>query len=307
MRAARPHSRQSRKFCNYLKMKILFSIVLLSIFNNTTTFDLNNDLSFEQQQYANFLKHENFHLNTSNWGSANAINITNLLDSVITEFYSNLDSGKINSLPVIVLNSLSRIPQIDYPMIIKEKYFTLIYLSTRDRFWAQYSYQFSHELCHLVIDTDFPPENSSFQWLEETLCELASLYTLNRMSITWQTNPPYPNWADYSYSLRDYVDNTISMPENNITELFYVWLANNLPDLYQDGYKRTENRIIAIHLLPIFTMLPELWRIIHYIKDIVITDNMTLEQYLYEWKRLIPPDLHLSFDIMTVFLVGKRM
>jgi hypothetical protein len=247
----------------------------------------------------NFLKHENFCLENfaSFWGSAQIQDIINLLDSVITNFYSILDDSKINSLPVLVLRSSSK------PMMIKRRDFVLIYLNVEERLWSKYAYQFSHELCHYIIDTDFPPKNDRFGWLEETLCELASFYTLNKMSITWQTDPPYPNWKDYSVSLKEYVDEIVSRPENNISTPFSTWLTNNLPELFNNRYKRTENTIIAIHLLPIFTRIPDLWKTIHFIKNIVITDNMNMEEYLLEWKKFIPYNLYSNFDIFVTQLL----
>jgi hypothetical protein len=208
-------------------------------------------------------------------------------------------------LPVFVLNSLSKVPPTDCPEIIKQKYITLIYLSTGDKYWSQYAYQFSHELCHYVIYTDFPPINDRFGFLEEALCELASLYTLNKMNITWQTNPPYSNWRNYSDSLKKYVDDVLSKPENNIAIPFAAWLTNNLPKLYKDRYGRTENRIIAIQLLPIFAKTPELWEIIHFINGIIITNDMTLKQYLSEWRKLVPPNLYSSFDSIVAILASN--
>jgi hypothetical protein len=190
-------------------------------------------------------------------------------------------------------------------MIIKEKYLSLIYLNVEGNLWCKYSYQFSHELCHYIIDTDFPPKNDRFGWLEETLCELASLFTLNKMSITWQANPPYPNWRDYSICLKEYVDEIMSRPENNITISFSTWLTNNLPELYNNRYKRTENTIIAIHLLPTFIRTPDLWKIIHFIKNIGITDNTNLEEYFLEWKKYIPNNLYSSFDMLVAQLLDN--
>jgi hypothetical protein len=286
-------------------MKVFCLIISFSFFgNNLSVFSQNHSSGVEQQQYINFSRYRNFYLDVSFWGSAQVQDITNLLDSVITDFYSNLDNSKINILPVFVLNSKSKTPPTNYPETIKQNNFTLIYLNTEDIYWSQYSYQFSHELCHYIIDTNFLPRNDKFGWLEESLCELAALYTLNKMSITWQTNPPYSNWRNYSISLKNYANEIISRPENRITKPFNMWLLDNLPALYNDRYRRTENQIIAVHLLPIFTRTPELWKIIHYIKKIDNFDNMTLEQYLFEWKKFIPPTLYSSFDTMINLLVN---
>lgn len=256
----------------------------------------------------NFTTHKNFNLVPSSWGAGQPQDIAALLDSVITDFYSNLDIGKISTMPVLVLSTLTRNPPTNNPEIIKTGKLVLIYLSTQDRLWSQYSYQFSHELCHYVIDYDFPPKNDRFGWFEESLCELASLFTLNKMSITWLTNPPYAHWTGYSASLKTYVDEMTTKPENIIAKPFNEWFADNLSELYKDRYKRAENLIIAVQLLPFFSATPGLWKTIQFIKKIVITDDMTFELYLSEWKKLIPANLHSSFDdIIKLFTDNNVM
>jgi len=240
-----------------------------------------------------FDDYHNFYLETkaSSWGEVQLEDISKLLNSVIKDFYSNFFGCKINTSSVIVLKTT-----LDFPEIIKDKNHVLIYLCTCDRRWSQYSFQFAHELCHFIIDNDFPPRNDKFGWFEESLCELASLYTLNKMSITWQTNPPYCNWIEYSMSLKEYVDERVYRSENSITKPFSEWLNDYLPELYANRYDREKNLIIAIQLLPIFTFNPDLWKIVLCLKNIIITDDMTLEDYLFEIKKLIPTNLFSSFD-----------
>lgn len=251
----------------------------------------------------NFTTHNNFNLDIAAWGSAQLQNITVLLDSVITEFYSNLIVSKVSVKTVLVLNSSTRNPPINHPMIIPSGNDVWIYLDTKDLFWSQYSYQFSHELCHYVIDADFLPRNGKFGWFEESLCELASIYTLNKMSVTWQSNPPYDNWKDFRIALSDYASEIISRPGNKITETLKDWLTNNLSDLFKDRYKREKNLIVAVSMMPIFVTTPDLWKSIQFLKDINVTDDMTFEQYLLDWQKLIPQYLSANFDsIINLFL-----
>src|SRR5262249_25169482 len=69
-------------------------------------------------------------------------------------------------------------------------------LTARDNHWAQYSFQFAHECCHALINysnndrgltRDQPFPNL---WLEESLCETASLFTLRALSRSWLIAPP---------------------------------------------------------------------------------------------------------------------
>ena len=250
-----------------------------------------------------FPTHRCFNLYTSSWGSAPPQDIVQLLDSVVLDFYSNLDIDKITVLPVYVKNTLESETTRIFPERIKLSDHVIIFLTSQDLSWCQYSYQFAHELCHHVIDIDFPPKNDKFGWLEESICELASLYTLKKMSFTWRTNPPYTNWANYSVSINNYVHEILSDPKHKLEIPFCEWLNNILLELYSDRCKRTENKIIAMRLLTFFTRTPELWETIQYLRKIIVTDEMTLTQYLLEWKNVIPSTLQSEFDnIINIFI-----
>ena len=54
-------------------------------------------------------------------------------------------------------------------------------LNARDRYWSQYVYQFSHELCHVMTNFDAHKEHKH-RWFEESLCALASLFVLHRLA-----------------------------------------------------------------------------------------------------------------------------
>lgn len=111
------------------------------------------------------------------------------------------------------------------------------------------------------------------------------------MSQTWQTNPPYTNWKGYSSSLADYVTDVIRKPENKISKPFKGWLTENLDLLYKDRYKRTENRIVALQLFPLFRNKTEFWMTIQYLKFIKVTDDMTFDNFIDAWAEKVPDKL----------------
>lgn len=252
-----------------------------------------------------FNRHNNFRLLTNGWGEGQPIDIVTLLDSVILDFYSSLDEAKIPTKPVIVANSNVRVPKRDTPEIIKLDAFDTIFLHTKDRLWSQYSYQFAHELCHHVVDSDFFGKLDQFGWLEESLCELASIYTIDKMSTTWLAKPPYQNWRDYAHSLRSYVEGILNKEENKIEKQFSEWLSDRLPELTKDRYKRTENRIVAIHLFKVFKDDPLMWRTIQYIKLVQMTEAMDLKEFICQWKNTLIDDLKLNFEQIEGILFGK--
>jgi hypothetical protein len=86
---------------------------------------------------------------------------------------------------------------------------TVITLTAQDRYWCQYMYQFSHELCHVATNYDSPLRSPEFGWLDETICELASWTTLTTLSNRWKVDPPFPTWKGYSSSIEEYRQETI--------------------------------------------------------------------------------------------------
>jgi len=60
----------------------------------------------------------------------------------------------------------------------------LVRLNTGDRHWAQHAYQFAHEFGHILANYDEHERRN--KWFEESVCEMASLFVLRRMSETWK-------------------------------------------------------------------------------------------------------------------------
>lgn len=252
--------------------------------------------------------YKNFYLQADGWGQAQLQDITKLLDSIVFDFYANLDLRLITEKKVYVINSKKKVPPTDYPEFIKSDKSNLIYLCTTDMLWAQYSYQFSHELCHHIIDRDFYLVNDKFGWFEESICELASICCIDKMSQTWLTNPPYPNWSNYSTSLGDYVTEIIGNTENEISKPFKIWLMETLDEFFKDRYKRKENRVVALQLFPLFKHRPELWATIQYLKLIEVTDEMTFDSFIDTWTKVVPEILkELLIEIKSTLIDEKSI
>ncbi len=74
------------------------------------------------------------------------------------------------------------------------------------RAWSQLSYQFGHELGHVMCNSwmwkvETPPPS---RWLEESLAEAFSIRGLGRLADAWERNPPFPNDSRYGQALRNY-------------------------------------------------------------------------------------------------------
>lgn len=235
-----------------------------------------------------FEKDSNFSLIPDGWGDAIPENLIQVLRSCRDCFFDNLDNSILPRKTIVVCKS-----SWDYPVTFKYEHGDQIQLNSQNSFWAQHSYQFAHELCHHVINTPSiqDVDNARFGWFEETLCELASLCTLYKMSDQWSISPPYPNWKDYSKSLFEYANNIINAPENNV-KIFNDWLNDNFDSLYSYRYDRNLNRIIAVKLFPAFGTNPRMWRLIQYLNKIEYNESTSFEEYLGMWKSFTPSHLH---------------
>ena len=161
-----------------------------------------------------------------------------------------------------------------------------IWLNAKNKRWAQYSYQFAHELCHVVANYEqrFQKPN---QWFEETICEMAALFTVRSMGATWRNNPPYPNWATYAKDLSEYADNAAENVAGQAPddESWEEWLRKHEERSRADPYKRVGNQIIALRMLPLFKNNPEGWNAIRRLP----ASEVRIGEFLTQWKEAADP------------------
>ena len=136
-----------------------------------------------------------------------------------------------------------------------------IWLSARDTYWCQYAHQFSRELCHVLVNFD-RIRHHRHKWFEESLCELAALFVLIRLSRRFRHCPPpevfgaeefAPHFATYAHSIAG------SVPAVSRAHL-PGWLSGNLPALETHHVDRTLNRTVAVAMLDSFLDDESLWR-----------------------------------------------
>jgi len=239
-----------------------------------------------------FKVHPNFNLDVNNWGEAPTLDILALLDNVISVFYEPFNHKLLPSSKSLVMWSENG-PEIRFVEPV-----TTILLSAKDCYWSQFAYQFSHELCHYVVNKEFPSADDRFGWLEESLCELASLLTLSRMAQTWEAgSAPYPHWVAYSESITRYLNNILDRTESEEPSSFAQWLNENLQELEANRYLRDRNRVVAKHLYPHFENDPRLWVSLQYLNQVDVTRYPSLRLFLYGWAAILPQPLSVAFKI----------
>ena len=163
-----------------------------------------------------------------------------------------------------------------------------IRLNTGKTFWAQYAFQFSHELCHVLCEYDADPHGNN--WFEESICELASLYTLRQMGETWKENPPFDHWKSYSKHLASYAQQRMERSELGKDETLADWLRKNIQTLYANATRRDLNLVVATKLLPMFEENPEYWQAIEYLNKAKPKQRQSFQRYLSDWRDSCPDE-----------------
>ena len=157
------------------------------------------------------------------------------------------------------------VPTEDVPMCVKAGGQHIIFLATKDNLWCQWVYQFSHEYCHHLIDGSLSGEWSDLLWFEETLCELSSLYNLNKM-ISYCANNGLQRYVP---SVKSYLENLLT--KNNDKYKLSAgggWYKQYEASLKKEEYKRDLYNAIAVLMYPLFIDTPNLWKLILIIGDI---------------------------------------
>ena len=167
----------------------------------------------------------------------------------------------------------------------------VVWLSTHGTVWAQLAYQFAHEFCHVIADPRTLPWDR-FLWLEEALCETASLYALRCMARSWAVEPPYWNWRDYSVALEGYAAERMSESARRLPAgtSFHAWLSGRLPLLEQDADRREDNAVVASQLLPIVEAEPTVWQAVRHLHAWPRAPAVTLSQFFDGWAAACPSD-----------------
>lgn len=167
-----------------------------------------------------------------------------------------------------------------------------VFLNTDGNFPQQHIYQFSHELCHYIINK---PVCDDYRWLEETFCELMSW-----CSLAWI----YEHIRDHS-SVYDSIPQYIGMQVEKCIPLngedLSVFISKNLSVLTKDCYKRDINRTVVNALYPLFAPRKDLLRIVLHLPE--LQNGVSLGQAL---KTIcLKADIPIDFMVHIVSLLTE--
>jgi hypothetical protein len=229
------------------------------------------------------------------WGESQLADVAAVSKSVAQTLFSEI---RPQDCPAIMVVRSDQGPRTLFNRGPNGEY--VVFLNTGNRLWAQLAYQLSHELGHVLCReiNDQAPQH----WLEESYCEALSIWTLERMAVSWQTAPPYGNWTPYAKNLASYVKSIrdrVDRPTN-----LGEWYATHRALLDDEGYDRPKNRIIADHLANRGKARPDYLRAFLYLHSGKPTANR-IESVLSSWRsscpaklRFVPEDLARLLNVV---------
>ncbi len=183
--------------------------------------------------------------------------------------------------------------------------------------WSQLTLQFSHEFCHVLLNSDrLGPnfEKSEAAWFDEVVCVVASLYTLKRFA---EGPSDFVNewWKGKGGSIlpQEYLEEhqrKVKIKKGYPSKKqFKQWLKDNEPKMRGDPYLAYENvdrfydRVIADQLLPLFWGESKAgWNAVCGLP----TSKLMLAEYLIEWRDALQSNEQRRFvsSVMKKLLVG---
>lgn len=214
------------------------------------------------------------------WGEANPATVRRVLQEATLPLLRQFPGLRLDPIRVAAKGG----PIVLYRRGDHGEYY--VRLDTGDLFWAQYIYQFAHELGHILCR--YEEDQNGNRWFEESLCELASLYTLRRLSEKWRDDSPYDHW-DFDKNLKAYADERMAPATLPEEVSLHDWYASHANELRASSVNRELNTVAAVALLPMFEASPEHWQAVAWLNDGKDIGALSFADYLTQWRDRCPP------------------
>lgn len=221
------------------------------------------------------------------WGDAPSANIEKVCASAAGELWRYFPARRLS--PIRVSRSREG-PIVLYDRLPGGEY--QVRLDAEGTHWAQFSFQFAHEFCHILGNYRSGPQPN--KWFEEAVCETASLFALRNMARTWQSSPPYPNWKEYAPHLKEYADKRLQEAHLPAGATLAEWYRRNAPQLRSNSCRRELNRVVAAALLPLLEREPQRWEAVGYLNVGKGFPGQSFRQYMNDWEYYVP-ERHKEF------------
>lgn len=228
---------------------------------------------------------EKYHLavDASGSGGANESALFAVYNSAWSEIAVHFGESELGLEPIRI-HYREKGPIVHYARNLRGE--IVVELNAKGRHWAQHAYQAAHEFCHILCR--FKKADRSNLWFEESLCELASIYSLRQMTISWEENAPYPSWKEFSPELKSYSDDVIADYSLTGATDFLSWFKKTESELREVPTQRDKNGRVALQLLPLFEDNPSGWQALPFINIGVENEAQSFDDYLKAWHSNTP-------------------
>ena len=226
------------------------------------------------------------------WGQAVLEDIGRVAESAAAELWQGCAQSRIDGIRIYHRTDL---PQTDFRRGLDGR--IAIGLAVENARWSQFAFQFAHEFCHALAQHSEAGLRGAHEarhanlWLEESLCETASLFTLRRMAVTWRTRAPYPNWRSFAPAHGRYAADRLAERAHQLpgAQSFREWFAQNEEALRANHALRAKNVIVAAQLLPLFEAAPEHWEAVTFLNYGPRVKGKLLAAKFADWQAACPP------------------
>ena len=236
---------------------------------------------------------------STGWGTVVPADVKAVALSAGNEVLKNIPGVPLET--IILKNKIPNAPITLFKRGDNNEY--IIGIDIGGNFWSQLAYQFSHEIMHVITNHE-NTKNDPNQWFEEAICEAASIQAIKDMAVSWQTNPPYPNFKIYSTSLASYYAGLVTEDSRYLAanDTIAAWYLRERNSLRANPVQREKNEIIGTQIFYFLNAKPERWKATRYLNIGNFSEEPSLEQYLTEWENELPDDLkHVAVTISSWF------
>jgi len=185
-----------------------------------------------------------------------------------------------------------------------------ITISAFGAYWCRHVYEFSHEMCHVMINSrkiaDY--QNSwayKHSWFDETICEMGSLYVLHKLSddlanhqnhsMSFTFEPPLIPALVFKNHVKNirikrpfsgknpvqWFQKNKHVMENATLTMQKIALGGGVPE---NLYERKLQSNFASAILPYFLKEPTLWRELGKLNLWNMISNQEFQDYLNDWE-----------------------
>lgn len=283
-----------------MKRVVLYASVALSILgaHSVRADDLRID---PQQKKVSKSSEKNrkivIHVAPGDWGGTRPEEIETVLNAVADTLLVHFPNRQLH--PIIVSPTRQN-PIVLYQKGPENSY--QVHLAAKDRRWAEFIYEFSHELFHILANYEghAPPRMAPQLWFEETLCEAVSLYTLRQLSASWEQAPPRAEWVSYASTLNRYTGRVMGEPHRQLPAGMSLeqWFRKNGPELLGNPYLRGKNELVANLFLPILEHNQD-WQAVGFLNRDAPQQQTGFYDYLVSWNSRTPPE-HQEFTHLAM-------